>query len=147
MAVDSLERLEDTKDKPSSAAAGESPSPPPPPRRRERDSRERRDNIDNRDTNLDRPPRREYYDRNLPREREYNKRRASLSPPPPVYHRDRRNYSPPPRRSPPMQSYKRPRRDEGGYDGRRGSPPGRGGYGPGDRRFVSSFDKLIISII
>ncbi|KAL8156580.1 serrate RNA effector molecule-like [Apium graveolens] len=135
MAVDSLENLEDTKDKPSSTAAVESPSPPPPPRRRERDSRERRDNIDNRDTNLDRPPRREYYDRNLPREREYNKRRASLSPPPPVYHRDRRNYSPPPRRSPPMQSFKRPRRDEGGYDGRRGSPPGRGGYGGGDRRF------------
>ncbi|KAL1803158.1 hypothetical protein ACET3Z_031805 [Daucus carota] len=129
MAVDSLDHLDDTKDKPPSA--GESPSPPPPPRRRERDSRERRDNIDN---NPDRPPRRDYYDRNLPREREFNKRRASLSPPPPVYHRDRRNYSPP-RRSPPMQSYKRPRRDDAGYDGRRGSPPGRGGYGAGDRRF------------
>ncbi|KAL2485531.1 Serrate RNA effector molecule [Abeliophyllum distichum] len=119
-----------------------SPQPPPPasgppPRRdRERDSRERRNDRD-----YDRPPRREYYDRNrsppppLPRERDYHKRgRPSLSPPPPPY-RDRRGgggHSPPPRRSPPFPPYKRSRRDDG-YDGRRGSP--RGGYGPGDRRF------------
>ncbi|KAL3828649.1 hypothetical protein ACJIZ3_017451 [Penstemon smallii] len=125
-----------------------SPPPPPPPparrgiRDRERDSRERRDDRD-----FDRPPRREYYDRNrsppppLPRERDYHKRgRPSPSPPPPPY-RDRRGgrggrggpHSPPPRRSPPFPPYKR-RRDDG-YNGRRGSPPPRGGYGPGDRRF------------
>ncbi|OMO91459.1 Arsenite-resistance protein 2 [Corchorus olitorius] len=98
-----------------------SPPPPPPPRRRDRDSRERRD--------------RDYYDRNRspppppPRERDY-KRRGSISPPPPpLNYRDRR-HSPPPRRSPP---YKRSRREDGGYEGRRGSP--RGGFGPGGRRF------------
>ncbi|CAA0841375.1 Serrate RNA effector molecule [Striga hermonthica] len=114
-------------------AASPPPPPPPPPRRgnrdRGRDSRERRDDRD-----FDRPPRREYYDRNRspppppPRERDYHKRgRLSPSPPPPAY-RDRRPHSPPPRRSPP---YKR-RRDDS-YDGRRGSP--RGGHGPGERRF------------
>ncbi|PSS14561.1 Serrate RNA effector molecule like [Actinidia chinensis var. chinensis] len=110
------------------------PPPPPPPRRREKDSRERRDDRD-----LDRPPNRrgggDYYDRNRspppppPRERDY-KRRASPSPPPP--YRDRRAHSPP-RRSPPIPPFKRSRRDDGGYDGRRGSP--RGGYGHGSRRF------------
>ncbi|KAJ8766830.1 hypothetical protein K2173_008384 [Erythroxylum novogranatense] len=107
------------------------PPPPPPPRRRDRDSRERRDDRD-----FDRPPNRrggDYYDRNRspppPRERDREyKRRSSLSPPP-VPYRDRR-HSPPPRRSPP---YKRSRREDGGYAGRRGSP--RGGFGPGDRRF------------
>ncbi|PPD73996.1 hypothetical protein GOBAR_DD29077 [Gossypium barbadense] len=96
-----------------------SPPAPPPPRRRDRDSRERRD--------------RDYYDRNRSppppptRERDY-KRRSSISPPPPpLNYRDRR-HSPPPRRSPP---YKRSRREDGGYEGRRGSP--RGGFGPGDR--------------
>ncbi|KAL7152017.1 hypothetical protein ABFS83_04G069600 [Erythranthe nasuta] len=117
------------------------PSPPPPPRRgirdRDRNSRERRDDRD-----FDRPPRREYYNRNRspppplpPRERDYQKRgRPSPSPPPPPY-RDRRGggqHSPPGRRSPPFPPYKR-RRDDG-FDGRRGSP--RGGYGGrGDRRF------------
>ncbi|KAL8531061.1 hypothetical protein ACS0TY_007900 [Phlomoides rotata] len=113
------------------------PPPPPPPRRgirdREIDSRERRDDRD-----FDRPPRREYYDRNRspppppPRERDYHKRGRPSSSPPPLY-RDRRGgpHSPPPRRSPPFPPYKR-RRDDG-YDGRRGSP--RGGYGQGDRRF------------
>jgi hypothetical protein len=51
-----------------------------------------------------------------------------VSPPPPVPYRDRR-HSPPQRRSPP---YKRSRREDGGYDARRGSP--RGGFGGGDRR-------------
>ncbi|KAL2240005.1 UNVERIFIED_CONTAM: Serrate RNA effector molecule [Sesamum indicum] len=135
----------DNNDKPSDTAASDacpdatsSPPPPPPPPRRgirdcERDSRERRDDRD-----FDRPPRREYYDRNRspppppPRERDYHKRgRLSSSPPPPPY-RDRRGpHSPPPRRSPPFPPYKRRRDDV--YDGRRGSP--RGGYGPGDRRF------------
>ncbi|XP_044482439.1 serrate RNA effector molecule-like [Mangifera indica] len=150
MAVDSLDRRRDRKDKSSSAddttlenttdASQSSPPPPPqqqtqpPPssRRRDRDSRERRDDRD-----LDRPPNRrgpDYYDRNRSppmardRDRDY-KRRSTLSPPQPVSYRDRR-HSPPPRRSPP---YKRSRRDDGGYDGRRGSP--RGGFGPGDRRF------------
>ncbi|GFP97579.1 serrate rna effector molecule [Phtheirospermum japonicum] len=120
-------------------AASPPPPPPPPPRRgirdRERDSRDRRDDRD-----FDRPPRRDYYDRNRspppppPRERDYHKRgRLSPSPPPPPY-RDRRGggmHSPPPRRSPPFPPYKRRRDDV--YDGRRGSP--RGGYGHGDRRF------------
>ncbi|KAL2557335.1 Serrate RNA effector molecule [Forsythia ovata] len=113
-----------------------SPPPPPPPRRRERDSRERRDDRD-----IDRPPRRDYYDRNRsppPRARDYHKRGRSPSPPPPPY-RDRRGggssgvHSPPPRRSPPFPPYKRSRRDDG-FDGRRWSPRGRG-FGPGNRRF------------
>ncbi|KAK4764239.1 hypothetical protein SAY87_013677 [Trapa incisa] len=95
--------------------------PPPPPRRRDRDARERRDERDS-----DRPPsRRDYYDRDQsppPRDRERGyKRRGSSSPPP---YRDRRRSPPPP--------YKRSRREDGGYDGRRGSP--RGGFMPGDRR-------------
>ncbi|XVF05637.1 hypothetical protein REPUB_Repub05bG0189700 [Reevesia pubescens] len=134
MPVDSLDRRRgggDRKDNnnnnnnnrqpPSSNDPESSPPPLPPPRRRDRDSRERRD--------------REYYDRNRspppppPRERDY-KRRSSISPPPPpLNYRDRR-HSPPLRRSPP---YKRSRREDGGYEGRRGSP--RGGFGPGDRRF------------
>ncbi|XWS71786.1 hypothetical protein CRYUN_Cryun03dG0168400 [Craigia yunnanensis] len=129
MPVDSLDRRGggDRKDNnnnrqpPSSDDPNSSPPPPPLPRRRDRDSRERRD--------------RDYYDRNRspppppPKERDY-KRRSSISPPPPpLNYRDRR-HSPPPRRSPP---YKRSRREDGVYEGRRGSP--RGGFGPGDRRF------------
>ncbi|XP_022731197.1 serrate RNA effector molecule-like isoform X2 [Durio zibethinus] len=129
MPVDSLERRGggDRKDNnnnrqpPTTDDPNSSPPPPPLSRRRDRDSREVRD--------------RDYYDRNrsppppLPRERDY-KRRSSISPPPPpLNYRDRR-HSPPLRRSPP---YKRSRREDGGYEGRRGSP--RGGFGPGDRRF------------
>ncbi|XP_044479721.1 serrate RNA effector molecule-like [Mangifera indica] len=152
MAVDSLDRRRDRDDKSSTAkdtpnnndntttATQSSPPPPlqqqnqPPPssRRRDRDSRERRDDRD-----LERQPNRrgpDYYDRNrsppMPRDRDSDyKRRSTLSPPPPVSYRDRM-HSPPPRRSPP---YKRSRRDDGGYDGKRGSP--RGVFGPGDRRF------------
>uniref|UniRef100_A0A5B7AMB5 Putative arsenite-resistance protein n=2 Tax=Davidia involucrata TaxID=16924 RepID=A0A5B7AMB5_DAVIN len=137
MPVDSLDRRRDRpadrKDKPTEDAESSPPAPPPPPppRRRDRDFRERRDDRD-----IDRPPNRrgDYYDRNRsppplpPRERDY-KRRASPSPPLP--YRDRRHS--PPRRSPQLPAFKRSRRDDGGYDGRRGSP--RGGYGPGDRRF------------
>ncbi|KAG4145529.1 hypothetical protein ERO13_D05G100800v2 [Gossypium hirsutum] len=130
MPVDSFDRRRcgDRKDNnnnnkqpPSSDDPNSSAPSPPPPRRRDRDSRERRD--------------RDYYDRNRspppppPRERDY-KRRSSISPPPPpLSYRDRR-HSPPPRRSPP---HKRSRREDGGYEGRRGSPRGR--FGPGDRRF------------
>ncbi|KAJ4828699.1 hypothetical protein Tsubulata_022854 [Turnera subulata] len=127
-------------DDPQSSPPAAPPPPPPPqqnaPRRRDRDSRERRDDRGGPD--FDRPPNRrgggDYYDRNRsppppPRDRDRDyKRRSSMSPPPLAY-RDRR-HSPPPRRSPP---YKRSRRDDGGYEGRRGSP--RGGFGPGDRRF------------
>uniref|UniRef100_A0A1J3ENV3 Serrate RNA effector molecule n=1 Tax=Noccaea caerulescens TaxID=107243 RepID=A0A1J3ENV3_NOCCA len=110
-----------------------SPPPPPPqqeplpeqdpeqqpPNRRERDSRERHDDRD-----LDRPPNRRDRDRSpLPPPRRDFKRRPSGSPPPP--YRDRR-HSPPMRRSPPQKRY---RREDNGYDGRRG------GYGPPDRRF------------
>ncbi|XP_038679513.1 serrate RNA effector molecule-like isoform X2 [Tripterygium wilfordii] len=141
--VDSLDSHRDRSEKSAEETRDSSPPPPPLPsapqqqppqqtsRRRDRDSRERRDERD-----LDRPPnRRDYYDRNRsppppPREREREyKRRASMSPPPPPVYRDRR-HSPPPRRSPP---YKRSRREDGGYEPRRGSP--RGGFGPGNRRF------------
>ncbi|KAK2996976.1 hypothetical protein RJ639_025857 [Escallonia herrerae] len=141
MPVDSLDgRREHSKDdkstdEPEASSPPPPPPPPPPPRRRDRDSRERRDD---RDRDLDRPPNRQrggdFYDRNRspppppPRDRDY-KRRASPSPPPP--YRDRRHS--PPRRSPPLPPFKRSRRDDGGYNGRRGSP--RGGYGPNDRRF------------
>ncbi|POO01493.1 Zinc finger, C2H [Trema orientale] len=139
--VDSLDRRRDRKEKSAEAPPHSSSPPPPPPpappaqapsRRRERDERDDRD--------VDRPPgrRRDYYDRNRSppppplrerdRDREY-KRRGSVSPLPPPY-RDRRQS--PPRRSPPPP-YKRSRREDGGHDGRRGSP--RGGFGPGDRRF------------
>lgn len=58
---------------------------------RERDSTERRVNVGN----IDQGARREYYDRNILREREYNKRRANPgSPSRGVYYRDRRIYSP-----------------------------------------------------
>ncbi|XP_022858520.1 serrate RNA effector molecule [Olea europaea var. sylvestris] len=141
--VENVDSRRDRNNKKSSADAdpdSSSPQPPapPPPSRRDRDrgSRERRN-----DSDYDRPPRREYYDRNRspppppPRERDYHKRgRPSPSPPPPPY-RERRGgggHSPPPRRSPPFLPYKRSRRDDGS-DGRRGSP--RGGYGLGDRRF------------
>ncbi|GMI88927.1 SERRATE [Hibiscus trionum] len=130
MPADSLDRRRsgDRKDNnnnnsqfPASDDPNSSPPAPPPPRRRDRDSREQRD--------------RDFYDRNRSppppplRERDY-KRHGSISPPPPpLNYRDRR-HSPPPRRSPP---YKRSRREDGGYEGRRVSP--RGGFGPADRRF------------
>ncbi|KAF8403501.1 hypothetical protein HHK36_011605 [Tetracentron sinense] len=111
------DRKEKSTDEPQSQPQSQ-PPPPPPPRKRDRDSRER---------DIDRPPNRrgggDYHDRNRsppPKDRDY-KRRGSPSPPP---YRDRR-HSPPP--------FKRSRRDDGGYDGRRGSP--RGGFGPDDRRF------------
>ncbi|XP_073050862.1 serrate RNA effector molecule-like [Primulina eburnea] len=125
-------------------ATADTVSSPPPStqprggiRERDRGSRERRDDRD-----FDRPPRREFYDRNRSppptRERDYHKRgRPSPSPPPPAY-RDRRGggpHSPPPRRSPPFPPYKRRRGD--GYEGRRGSP--RGGFGHGDRRFAYDY--------
>ena len=126
-AGESLDRRRSSSERKDDAPPSDSPPPPPPPpRRRDRDSRERRD--DHRD--FDRPPNR-YYDRN--RDRDY-KRRLSPSPPP---YRDRRPYSPP-RRSPPYPPFKRSRREDGGYDGRRGSP--RGGYGPADRRYVREFE-------
>ncbi|KAL4334321.1 hypothetical protein GQ457_07G034140 [Hibiscus cannabinus] len=130
MPVDSIERRRggdreddnnNNKQPPSSDDPNSSAASPPPPRRRDRDSRERRD--------------RDYCDRSRsplpppPRERDY-KPRGSISPPPlPLSYRERR-HSPLPRRSPP---HKRSRREDGGYEGRRGSPRGR--YGPGDRRF------------
>ncbi|KAG8644260.1 serrate RNA effector molecule isoform X2 [Manihot esculenta] len=133
--VDSLDRRSREGKEKSSADDPQSSSPPPPPPPSNPQNTSRRRDRDSRDRDLDRPPNRrggDYYDRNrspLPREREREyKRRSSLSPPP-VPYRDRR-HSPPPRRSPP---YKRSRREDGGYEGRRGSP--RGGFGPGDRRF------------
>ncbi|XP_039007252.1 serrate RNA effector molecule-like isoform X1 [Hibiscus syriacus] len=130
MTVDSLDsrRGGDRKDNnnngrqlPVSDDPNSSPPAQPPPRRRDRDSRERRDRDFN-DRNCSPPP-------PPPIERDY-KRRSSISPPPPPLSYRGRRHSPPPRRSPP---YKRSRREDGGYEGRRGSP--RGGFGPGDRRF------------
>ncbi|KAJ6809314.1 serrate RNA effector molecule [Iris pallida] len=95
---------------------GSPPLPPPPPRRRDRDSRDYSiQDSRTRSPSLPPPPPRS------DRDREY-RRRSSPSPPP---YRDRRHS--PPRRSPPPGGYKRSRRDDGGYDRRRGSP--RGGYG------------------
>ncbi|XP_010510813.1 PREDICTED: serrate RNA effector molecule-like [Camelina sativa] len=104
---------------PSSSLPQPEPEQEQPPQRRERDSRERRDDRDLERRDRDRSP--------LPPPRRDYKRRPSLSPPPP--YRDRR-YSPPQRRSPPNKRY---RRDDNGYDARRGG--NRGGYGPPDRRF------------
>lgn len=60
-------------------------------RRREWDFTERRVDVDN----IDQGARREYYDRNILREREYNKRHANPgSPSRGVYYRDWRIYSP-----------------------------------------------------
>ncbi|XP_015576306.2 serrate RNA effector molecule [Ricinus communis] len=142
MPVDSLDRRGRERDRKEKSSADDPQSSSPPPPHPHQNNSRRRDR-DSRDRDFDRPPpppqnRRDFYERNhnhhrsppLPpreREREY-KRRNSLSPPP-IPYRDRR-HSPPARRSPP---YKRSRRDDGGYDGRRGSP--RGGFGPGDRRF------------
>ncbi|CAH2060796.1 unnamed protein product [Thlaspi arvense] len=123
-----------------------SPPPPPPqqeqepeqkeeqpPHHRERDSRERRDDRD-----LERPPNRRDRSPLPPPRRDY-KRRPSGSPPPP--YRDRR-HSPPMRRSPPHKRY---RRDDNGYDGRRGSP--RGGYGPPDRRCVLRLRESVFPLL
>lgn len=128
MPLDSLDQRDGNDKSAEEQAPSQSPSPPPPPpaSRRRRDDRE-----------VDRPPNRrpDFYDRNRsspPRERDRDrdyKRRSSPSPPPP--YRDRRHS--PPRRSPPFPPYKRSRRDDAAYDGRRGSP--RGGFGPGDRRY------------
>ncbi|WOK94381.1 serrate RNA effector molecule-like isoform X1 [Canna indica] len=104
-----------------------SPPPPPPPRRMERDSRERRDDLpDSRNHSPPLPPPPPSGSPTDDRDRDY-RRRTSPSPPP---YRDRRHS--PPRRSPPPGPFKRARRENGGYDRRRGSP--RGGYGLDDRR-------------
>ncbi|CAL9234449.1 unnamed protein product [Arabidopsis halleri] len=135
MADETLPPSESVDNRLPEKSTSSSPPPPPPssslpqqeqepdqeqpPQRRERDSRERRDERD-----IDRPPNRRDRDRSpLPPPRRDYKRRPSLSPPPP--YRDRR-HSPPQRRSPPQKRY---RRDDNGYDSRRG------GYGPPDRRF------------
>ncbi|KAL5983266.1 hypothetical protein ACLOJK_017350 [Asimina triloba] len=121
MPVESLDRRRDRQsDRRERSSDG---SPPPPPRRRDRDSRERRDDRD------DRPANRrsgDYHERD--RDRDY-KRRLSTSPSP-YGHRDRRHS--PPRRSPPPPM-KRSRRDDGGYDNRRGSPRFGYDYGGYDR--------------
>ncbi|XP_057536293.1 serrate RNA effector molecule-like [Amaranthus tricolor] len=144
MPVESLDTRRPSKEKPSDEhhrSDDNNKSSPSPPRRRDRDSRERRDDRD-----FDRrphPPR--YYDHIHRRggrdynNNNYNNKRNS-SPPPQHYrgrdyHR-RNNFSPPSRRSSPPHHppFKRSRRDDGGYDGQRGSPRG-GGYRGGDRRF------------
>ncbi|XP_077234233.1 serrate RNA effector molecule-like isoform X2 [Tasmannia lanceolata] len=108
-----LETLDRSRDRQSERREKTESSPPPhpppiPPRRRDRDSRERRDERDDRPIN-----RRADYHRSPGRDRDYKRRHS------------------PPRRSPPP--FKRSRRDDGGYDNRRGSP--RGGFGSDDRRF------------
>ncbi|GMI94291.1 SERRATE [Hibiscus trionum] len=118
MPVDSLDRRRggDHKDNNNNGQLPASDDPsssylaPPPPRRRDRDSRERRDRDFHNRNRSPSPP--------APREGDYKRRT-----PPPLNYRDRR-HSPPP--------YKRSRREDAGYEGRRGSP--RGGFGPGDRR-------------
>ncbi|XP_074558857.1 serrate RNA effector molecule-like [Curcuma longa] len=111
----------------SPAAGSPSPPPPPPPRKRDIDSKgERDDHRDSRDRSPLPPP----PPIPLPKDdknQEYRRRNSPSSPP----YRDRSRHSPP-RRSPPSGTFKRARRDDGGYDRRRGSP--RGGYGPDERR-------------
>ncbi|RZS00526.1 hypothetical protein BHM03_00030225 [Ensete ventricosum] len=119
---------------------------PPPPPRRDGDSRDRKgewppsrreDHHDSRSSSPPLPPPPASVRPRGEKDREY-RRRSSPSPPP---YRDRRRS--PPRRSPPPGSFKRARRDDGGYDRRRGSP--RGGYGPDDRRYgydcVGGYDR------
>ncbi|RWW80494.1 hypothetical protein BHE74_00011148, partial [Ensete ventricosum] len=105
---------------------GSSSPPPPPPRRRDRDLRERRDNWPpsrrddphdprNRSPPLPPPPPPPPGPPRDDKDREYRRR---SSPSPPTY-RDRRHS--PPLRSPPPGPFMRARRDDGGYDRRRGS--------------------------
>ncbi|RWW19060.1 hypothetical protein GW17_00016919 [Ensete ventricosum] len=105
---------------------GSSSPPPPPPRRRDRDLRERRDNWPpsrrddphdprNRSPPLPPPPPPPPGPPRDDKDREYRRR---SSPSPPTY-RDRRHS--PPRWSPPPGPFMRSRRDDGGYDRRRGS--------------------------
>ncbi|KAD6120243.1 hypothetical protein E3N88_11514 [Mikania micrantha] len=82
----------------------------------------------NDDRDIDRPPnhRSDYYEhRNRsptgPPHRDYKRRAASPNSPP---YRDRRGGHSPIQRSPPFPPFKRSRRDDGGYEGRRGSPRG-----------------------
>ncbi|XP_078443202.1 C2H2 zinc-finger protein SERRATE (SE) [Wolffia australiana] len=113
-------------------------SPPPPPTRRDKElQRDRRDEYRdsrNRSPGLPLPPPPPGGPSSRG-DREY-RRRSSPSPPP---YRDRRHS--PPRRSPPPGHFKRPRRDNGGYEKRRGSP--RGGFD--ERRlsydYVGGYDR------
>ncbi|XP_009403043.2 serrate RNA effector molecule isoform X1 [Musa acuminata AAA Group] len=135
--AETLDRGRDRQPEPrESPGDGSSSPPPPPPRRRDRDSRERRDDWppsrrddphDPRNRSPPLPPPPPLGPPRDDKDREYRRR---SSPSPPTY-RDRRHS--PPRRSPPPGPFKRARRDDGGYDRRRGSP--RGGYGPDDRRY------------
>ncbi|RWR79356.1 serrate RNA effector molecule [Cinnamomum micranthum f. kanehirae] len=122
--IESLDRSRERQPERTEGSPDDLP-PPPPPRRRDRDSRERRDERDDR----------RYHDRNRSpgpvgpsrdRDRDY-KRRLSPSPPPSSY----RRHSSPRRSSPPP--FKRSRRDDGGgYDNhRRGSPRFNHDYGGG----------------
>ncbi|KAL5580019.1 hypothetical protein UlMin_012461 [Ulmus minor] len=106
--VDSLEPRGDREEK--SADDPQSPSPPPPPVP-----------ATSKQRSLMAPPPLRERQRNRDRD---CKQRSSISPLPHPS-RDRRHS--PPRRSPPPP-YKRSRREDGGYDGRRG------GFGPSDRR-------------
>ncbi|KAI3746439.1 hypothetical protein L6452_08872 [Arctium lappa] len=140
--VKKLANDENADASPRAPAPASAPAPAPArpsSQRRDRDSRERRNDDRDRDTERPSYRRSDYYDnRNrsspVPPHRDYKRRAASPNSPPPPLYRDRRGGGhSPPRRSPPFPPFKRSRRDEGGYDGRRGSP--RGGFGPGDRRF------------
>ncbi|PWA37481.1 C2H2 zinc-finger protein SERRATE (SE) [Artemisia annua] len=127
MPVDTIDRTDNETteiENPNSPPRSPSPSPSPP-RPRRRNSREddrppnrRSDYYDHRNNNNRSPP-------NGPHRVEYKRRGGSSMSPPPYRRGGGGGYD---RRSPPYP--KRYRRDDGGYDNRRGSP--RGG---GDRRF------------
>ncbi|CAD5171894.1 unnamed protein product [Musa acuminata subsp. malaccensis] len=137
--AEAVEAPADPQSEPRESPRDGSPSqlpPPPPPPRRDGDSRDRKgdwppsrreDHHDSRSSSPPLPPPPASGRPRGEKDREY-RRRSSPSPPP---YRDRRRS--PPRRSPPPGSFKRARRDDGGYDRRRGSP--RGGYVPDDRRY------------
>ncbi|THU67440.1 hypothetical protein C4D60_Mb05t24650 [Musa balbisiana] len=134
--AEAVEAPADPQSEPRESPRDGSPSQPPPPPRRDGDSRDRKgdwppsrreDHHDSRSSSPPPPPPPALGRPRGEKDREY-RRRSSPSPPP---YRDRRRS--PPRRSPPPGSFKRARRDDGGYDRRRGSP--RGGYVPDDRRY------------
>ncbi|RWW00231.1 hypothetical protein GW17_00036809 [Ensete ventricosum] len=125
MPTEALDRRRDLQPERRERTGGgsSSPPPPPPPKRKERDSSERRDDWpssrtedqhDSRNRSPPPPPPPLLAQPRDDRDRDYRRRSSPSSP----SYRDRRHS--PPRRSPPPGPFKRARRDDGGYDRRRG---------------------------
>ncbi|KAJ8480591.1 hypothetical protein OPV22_024318 [Ensete ventricosum] len=125
MPTEALDRRRDLQPERRERTGGgsSSPPPPPPPKRKDRDSSERRDDWpssrtedqhDSRNRSPPPPPPPLLAQPRDDRDRDYRRRSSPSSP----SYRDRRHS--PPRRSPPPGPFKRARRDDGGYDRRRG---------------------------